>query len=72
MSAEPEKSGSGLGGVTGFVKSVIDEGHRVVWPSREETTQGTVTVLIMVVLLGAYLGAVDFLTTNILGRLPFY
>lgn len=42
-----------------FVKDSRTELRKVVWPDRKETTQTTIMVLVMVVLIGLFLWMVD-------------
>lgn len=40
--------------------SIIDELRKVVWPSRHETANLTVVVLVVAIAVGIFLGAIDF------------
>lgn len=55
-----------------FVQSSRIELRKVVWPSRQETAQVTVVVLVMIVVLGLFFWGLDsllgFLTRWLLGR----
>lgn len=42
-----------------FVKDSRVELRKVVWPGRKETTQGTMLVLVMVILIGLFLWLLD-------------
>ena len=42
------------------VMAIIDELRKVVWPSREETTNLTVVVLVVAIAVGIFLGVIDF------------
>ncbi|MFO8034491.1 MAG: preprotein translocase subunit SecE [Candidatus Bipolaricaulota bacterium] len=42
-----------------YLLSVRGEAQRVSWPSRKEVITFTVLILVMTVILGAYLGALD-------------
>lgn len=44
-----------------YLREVIYELRKVVWPSRKETIGSTSVVVIIVILCGIYLGFVDFL-----------
>jgi len=48
-----------------FWHEVKAELKKVTWPDRKTTTQSTIVVLVVVFLVSAYLGVVDF----VLGRL---
>ncbi len=42
------------------VLSIIDELRKVVWPSRQETANLTVVVLVVAIAVGIFLGVIDF------------
>ena len=44
-----------------YLQQVQQEGRKVVWPTWKETRQTTVMVMIMVVIMGLFFFAVDFL-----------
>ena len=44
----------------GFLREVVSELRKAVWPTREETTRLTWVVLIVAVLVGVILGLYDF------------
>ena len=44
-----------------FTKGARDELRKVVWPTRKETIQVTLTVIVMVILTGLFLWFVDWL-----------
>ncbi len=54
-----------------YLKEVKAELKKVTWPTRSETISSTYLVLVMVVIISAYLGVVDWLLSllvkNILG-----
>ena len=54
---------AGGGGVLGwrpqFLVDIITELRKVVWPSRQDTTYLTIVVVIVTIILGALLGAID-------------
>lgn len=47
-----------------FLKEVRDELSKVVWPSRAEVIRLTAVVLIVSLVVGVFLGGVDFLLTK--------
>lgn len=47
-----------------FLKEVRDELTKVVWPSRAEVIRLTAVVLIVSLVVGVFLGGVDFLLTK--------
>ncbi len=66
----PQPAGAGAGGGSvpveheqrrrgGFISESIAELKKVDWPNRAQTIQGTVVVLIAVIIVGAYLWGVD-------------
>lgn len=44
-----------------YLREVVYELRKVVWPSRKETIGSTSVVVIIVILCGIYLGIVDFI-----------
>ena len=49
-----------------FLKDVYTELQRVVWPSHEETYSFTVVVILAIVVVAAWVGALDFVMANIM------
>lgn len=49
-----------------FVRDSIDELKKVHPPTRQETVQGTIGVLIMVMLFGIFLGLADFIVGRVM------
>lgn len=52
-----------------FFREIISELKKVTWPSREETTNLTVIVLVVSVAVGIFLGAVDYIFTQLINVL---
>jgi len=52
-----------------FLKEVRAEMKKVNWPTREETLQYTILVLIVTSAVAAFLGTIDFLFSTLLQRL---
>ena len=50
-----------------FFREVAAEFRRVNWPSRAEVARSTVVVLVVVVVLALYLGAVDVALSKAVG-----
>jgi preprotein translocase subunit SecE len=50
----------------GFFRETQDELKKVTWPTRNEVIRLTVVVIIVSVGIGLYIGALDFVFTNIL------
>ena len=50
-----------------FFREVAAEFRRVNWPSRAEVVRSTVVVLVVVVVLALYLGAVDVALSKAVG-----
>ena len=48
-----------------FLNEVKIELAKVVWPKRDEVVKLTLIVIIISVLIGAYIGALDFIFTKI-------
>ena len=49
-----------------YLREVVYELRKVVWPSRKETIGSTAVVLIIVLLVGAYLGIVDLVLSRLI------
>jgi preprotein translocase subunit SecE len=55
--------------LSAFIQESKQELHRVEWPTKEETTKLTLVVVIISLGIAAYLGALDYIFTKILGLL---
>lgn len=53
--------------VAGFLTQVRDELRNVTWPTRKEIWNKTLVVIGVSVVVGAYLGALDYLLTRLMG-----
>jgi preprotein translocase subunit SecE len=51
-----------------FLQEVYAELRKVVWPSWKETRAATIVVLVLVALVSAYLGLIDFALSQIVER----
>ena len=49
-----------------FFREVRDELGKVVWPTRQETTRLTMVVILVSLLVGVFLGGLDFVFTKLL------
>lgn len=47
-----------------FIQQTYDELKKVVWPTREELVRLTVIVIIISIIVGLYIGALDFIITK--------
>ncbi len=47
-----------------YLGQVRQEGRKVIWPNRPETTTTTILVMIMVVIMGAFFFVTDFFLRN--------
>jgi len=54
------------GGTTSFFQETRDELKKVTWPTRDEVVRLTGVVIIVSLLIGAYIGGLDFVFTSIL------
>jgi len=52
-----------------FLQDVHHELERVVWPSHEDTWSFTVIVLITIIIVGAWVGVLDWIFAHIMGTL---
>lgn len=48
-----------------FLKEVREELGKVAWPTREQTIRYTVLVILVAVVVGIFLGGLDFLLTRL-------
>jgi len=55
-----EKSPSWLGQSREYLAEVQGEFNKITWPPQSETVNGSVSVVVIVVLLATFLGVVDF------------
>jgi preprotein translocase subunit SecE len=49
-----------------FFKESKDELAKVVWPSKKKTIEMSIAVIIVVIFVGLYLGALDYILTEAL------
>ena len=64
MDKDTKKSGP-----IGFLHEVLLELDLVKWPNRQETIRLTTIVIVSSVLVGAYIGSLDYLLVNLLTAL---
>jgi preprotein translocase subunit SecE len=48
------------------VRETIAELRKVTWPTRQEATQLTIVVLVVLVVMSAFLGTMDFLFSRLI------
>ena len=48
-----------------FLREVRSELEKIVWPTRKETTRLTSLVILLSLIVGIYVGGLDFLFTSI-------
>jgi len=48
-----------------FLKETYDELKKVVWPTREEVVRLTLVVIAVSVIIGIYIGGIDYIFTKI-------
>ena len=53
--------------VVKYLSEVHQELQRVSWPTRQQTLQKTVLVIAVSVVVGLYIGVLDFLFTRVMG-----
>jgi preprotein translocase subunit SecE len=51
----------------GFLNEVKDELKKVVWPTRQEIIRLTAVVIAISLLVGLFLGGLDFIFTKLIG-----
>ncbi|KKU56199.1 preprotein translocase subunit SecE [Candidatus Amesbacteria bacterium RIFCSPLOWO2_02_FULL_48_11] len=49
-----------------YIKDTVSELKAVTWPTREQTIQLTIIVIAISAVVAAYVGALDFVFTNLL------
>lgn len=52
-----------------FLKEVKAELDKVIWPDRQQTIQLTILVIVVSVIIGLYVGGLDFLFTSLMNTL---
>ena len=52
-----------------FLQQTYDELRKVTWPTRNEITRLTLIVITISVVVGLYIGGVDYLLTTAMGSL---
>jgi len=52
--------------IINFLTEVVTELKKVTWPTRAEATRMTVVVIITTIIVGAYIGTIDFGLTKFL------
>lgn len=50
-----------------FLREVRAEMEKVSWPGRQEVQAATIVIIALVILLAAFIGAVDFIVSRVLG-----
>ena len=50
-----------------FLREVRAEMEKVSWPGRQEVRAATIVIIALVVLLAAFIGAVDYVVSRVLG-----
>jgi len=48
-----------------FLKDRIGELHNVTWPTRKQATHAMILVLVIMLIVGIFLGVVDYVLTEI-------
>ncbi len=52
-----------------FVKEAVDELKKVVWPTRQEVMRLTLVVITVSLIVGLFLGGLDFVFVKIIGTI---
>lgn len=50
-----------------FLREVRVELEKVTWPGRQEVQAATLVIIVLVLLLAAFIGSVDFIVSRVLG-----
>lgn len=54
--------------VISYFREAREELKKVVWPSRKQTTSDTILVIAISLFVALFLGAIDFVLSNVLQR----
>ncbi len=52
-----------------YLSEVREEVKKVSWPSREQTIQKTTLVIVVSIFVGAYIGVLDYIFTQVMSLL---
>lgn len=52
-----------------FLKEVRSEIAKITWPGRQQVVESTILVIIVSIVIGVYVGGLDFVFTSIMERL---
>jgi len=55
--------------IINYLSEVVRETKKVTWPNREQTQNKTILVIVVSLLVGAYIGALDFIMSQIMGAI---
>jgi preprotein translocase subunit SecE len=50
-----------------FLREVRAEMEKVTWPGRDEVRAATIVIIVLVLILAAFIGGVDFVVRQVLG-----
>lgn len=50
-----------------FLREVRAEMEKVTWPGRDEVRAATIIIIVLVLILAAFIGVVDFIVSRVLG-----
>lgn len=50
-----------------FLREVRAEMEKVSWPGRDEVRAATIVIIVLVLILAAFIGGVDFVVSRVLG-----
>lgn len=64
-----KKDGANMNKVRGFAQEVQNELKKVIWPTRTEVKDAAIVVVICTVLLGCFIGVVDFIFSRVISFL---
>ena len=58
-----------ISGITNYIKEVRGEMEKVVWPTRGQTVRMSLLVLAVSIVMGIFIGGMDYLFSNILSAI---
>ena len=71
VTAKKRVEAEGQGGIGRFLREVFDELRKVVWPTWGELYRYTLVVIFTVIVLGIFIGGVDYLVGELARRIIY-
>lgn len=61
---KPSRQGNVFSRLALFIRQVVAELRKVIWPTRKELIAYTIVVIVFVLIMGAFVAALDFVFTR--------